>query len=1044
MRVELNKATRASRLCWIFVLAVFVPACITSQDGGSAGTIASRWEKVNPVSPLTAQSFAHPASRDFPWVRLNMPASADPAELASEIQDLHDKHIGGIEVGQGAFPSNVQLIAIYQSANRFGIKVSLSHGPTQYPAGYSINDDNARKTLAYGNAIVESGRSYDGPVPAALPPALPHFPMPPGRARREGPPGPPPASPRTQEPQPRTTLVAVLAFRCTANPCPKNGAAELDRASVIDLTSSVTDKNTLGVLTGTTAGNLHWTAPDSAAGAQWQVIAFWTRGVFAQPDPFSTEGFDQLVQSLETGLSPEVKELMKVNRGDIFYDSHTGDRGSADELWTNELPEQFQNREHYDLIPNLPSLFPSAFVMSDGSSARVRTDLYRVRGDLWIETQIIPLKAWVRRYNNFLRVQPEGEMMPDIPITDEVLAASVLDRPEHESLFTNDEVDNYLPIASANHMTGNSWYSTECCAALNMNYAQTFQDITIRMHRSFAGGITQIVYHVYPYRDSPTAKWPGYHNFGPAGFSNAWGPRNPIWRDAATYNDYLTRTGQVLRQGIDRTDVAVYMENFLYPQPQMMAGRGFRMWRDTKLQEAGFTRDYLDQAMLDLPNAVVKDKRLAPDGPAYQALIVNSELEPSTDPDKDAMPLEVAQKLLQFSRAGLPIVVVSKPPDHTPGNTPEVDAQLRQIVAELLAQPNVYQVAHEADVPAKLLSLGIHPAAEPQAPSSLLSEHRFDTATRTDYYFLYNQGVVSPAGEPMNLFDPATGHDLDTEVTMEGIGQPYLLDAWSGKVTPIADYKTSASGITIRVRLSRDNAELLAISPLPDRFGVSVPKVHVVDTTADEAVETAHGIAVLAGKSGTYTTTLSNGRTMSNRVKGVPEPLDLTNAVWQLTVEDWQPANPYSTTFGVEATKTVKTTSTMTLQGLKPWPAIPELHNVSGIGSYTTTFDLPGSWNSNSGAWLDLGEVFDTFQLTVNGAAVPVNQLSGQVDVAKFLKTGENTISVSVATTLNNRLFDLDEDVKARGIIQPYGLVGPVILHPYREVSVYSGAEEAQ
>ena len=450
-------------------------------------------EKVNPVSPLAALSFAHPASRDFPWVRLNMPASADPAELASEIQDLHDKHIGGIEVGQGAFPSNVQLIAIYQSANRFGIKVSLSHGPTQYPAGYSINDDNARKTLAYGNAIVESGRSYDGPVPAALPPALPHFPMPPGRARREGPPGPPPASPRTQEPQPRTTLVAVLAFRCTANPCPKNGAAELDRASVIDLTSSVTDKNTLGVLTGTTAGNLHWTAPDSAAGAQWQVIAFWTRGVFAQPDPFSTEGFDQLVQSLETGLSPEVKELMKVNRGDIFYDSHTGDRGSADELWTNELPEQFQNREHYDLIPNLPSLFPSAFVMSDGSSARVRTDLYRVRGDLWIETQIIPLKAWVRRYNNFLRVQPEGEMMPDIPITDEVLAASVLDRPEHESLFTNDEVDNYLPIASANHMTGNSWYSTECCAALNMNYAQTFQDITIRMHRSFAGGITQIV-----------------------------------------------------------------------------------------------------------------------------------------------------------------------------------------------------------------------------------------------------------------------------------------------------------------------------------------------------------------------------------------------------------------------------------------------------------------------------------------------------------------------------------------------------------------------
>ena len=49
----------------------------------------------------------------------------------------------------------------------------------------------------------------------------------------------------------------------------------------------------------------------------------------------------------------------------------------------------------------------------------------------------------------------------------------------------------------------------------------------IRMHRSFVGGITKLVYHVYPYRDSPTSKWPGYHNFGQAGFSNAWGPRAP-------------------------------------------------------------------------------------------------------------------------------------------------------------------------------------------------------------------------------------------------------------------------------------------------------------------------------------------------------------------------------------------------------------------------------------------------------------------------------------------------------------------------------------
>lgn len=212
------------------------------------------------------------------------------------------------------------------------------------------------------------------------------------------------------------------------------------------------------------------------------------------------------------------------------------------------MAKEFRSRKGYDLVPRLAALFPDDFSFSDGSAPRVRDDVYAVRGDLWIEKQVTPLKTWTRKYNYKLRIQPEGEMSPKTPISDQVQAAASLDRPEHESLFTNDEVDNYLPIASANHMTGNSWYSTECCAALNMNYAQTLQDVTIRMHKSFAGGITKLVYHVYPYRDSPTSKWPGYHNFPQAGFSNAWGPREPDWEDARVYNDYFARNAQVLTQ----------------------------------------------------------------------------------------------------------------------------------------------------------------------------------------------------------------------------------------------------------------------------------------------------------------------------------------------------------------------------------------------------------------------------------------------------------------------------------------------------------------
>ena len=917
-----------------------------------------------------------------------MPASADPEELKAEIQDMFDKGIAGVEVGQGAFPNNEQLVALLSKANELGIKVSLSHGPTQNPAGYSIDDDNARKTLAFGNAPVNAGATFEGPLPSAHPPVIPRF----------G--GPPPVETLQK---PRTTLIAVLAYRCTVSPCPATGPAELDPTSVIDLTPTVIEKNKDGVLGATTAGNVHWTAPASPAGAQWQLISFWSRGVFAQPDPFSDEGLKQLIQSLETGLSPEVKELMRANGGDIFYDSHSVDRGSPDELWTNRMPEEFRSRRQYDLLPHLAALFPDNFSFSDGSAARVRDDLYAVRGDLWIEKQISPLKQWVRKYNFKLRIQPEGELSPQTAISDEVQAAASLDRPEHESLFTNDEVDNYLPIASANHMTGNTWYSTECCAVAGMNYAETLQDVTIRMHKSFAGGITKLVYHVYAYRDSPTSKWPGYHNFPPASFSNAWGPRNPDWQDARIFNDYFARNQQVLTQGDAKTDVAVYMQNYLYPLPQRVKG-GFRMWRDTGLEEAGYTRDYLDPEMLNLPNAKVTGKRLAVDGPSYKAFIIDSEQEPATDPVKTSMPLEVAQKILTYARAGLPIIVVGTPPDRTPGLLPGSDMELQKIIQQLLAEQNVYQVAHESDVPAKLKSLGIHPAAEPASPSSILSVHRRDSVAKTDYYFLYNQGVVSPKGEPANLFEPATGSPLDVEVSLEGRGSPYLLDAWSGKITPITRYTSSAGRVTHRIRLSRDNAELIALSEDPKRFGVALPKSGDAETGGEGAA------------------------------------IDLTNAKWNLSVEDWKPANPYANTLGLARVETRKSQLTVELDGLKPWPAIPVLQNASGIGTYNTEVDLPTGWSRSGGVTLSLGEVFDSFTLSINGKPVPIDQLGAVAEVGQYLTPGRNTIVVRVATTLNNQLAKFDDTIAKRGLMQPYGLVGPVLLTPHMRVPVSSKA----
>ncbi|WP_137842960.1 glycosyl hydrolase [Microbacterium sp. 2FI] len=993
---------------------------VSSTAVAATADAAGKDWSFNPVTALTADTFAAPPAEDLPWVRVNMPPTADPALLRQLLEEAKAANIGGVELGQGAYPNDAQLIEILETANELGIKVSLSHGPTQNPTGYSINDDHARKTLVISRAAVAGGATFTGALPA------------------------PAASPN------RTTVVAVVAYQCTSA-CGPTGQAVLDPDSAIDLTSTLTGTNTLGVEGGTTAGSLTWTAP---AGGTWQVVTFWSRGAFNQPDPFSTEGHDQLIASMEAAWTPEIAELMRENGGDLFYDSHSSDRGSPDELWTNDMAAEFADRAGYELTPNLAALFPTSFSFADGTAPRVFNDLVEVRTDLWLENHIRPTQEWIRDYGFVMRLQPEGERSATIPIFDQAAVSAELDRPEHESLFAVDEVDSYLPIASANHLTGNPWYSTECCAVSGGANAESLESVQVRMNKSFAGGITKMVYHVYPYGESATSRWPGYHNFGAAGFSNGWGVRQPNWfADGAEVNLDMARNQQVLTQGDAKVDVAVFLQNYLYLQPSVVAS-GFRMWRDPGLERAGYTRDYLSPRLLDLPNVEVTDGRLAVDGPSYGALVIDSTLEPANFPEKTSMPLDAAERFLAFAQEGLPVIVVGAPPSKTTGNTPEDDAALQAVIAELLALDNVQQVANQAAVPAALEAAGVEPAAKPSEESGLLSVRRVDEATDTDYFFLYNQGMVgAPSGTPAGYqynFEGAwacvtpgittgcvdQGEPIDIEVALEGDGYPFVLDAASGEVTPIAEYRVEDGRVIVPLALGIDEDTIIALADDPTRFGAAAPGVFVTSTQADGgAVVNAEGrVVVRADAQGNYKTTLSDGRTVSTPVGKVMPDVDLSAATWQLTVEDWKPANDYATTFGVAAMATDKSTVSVELDALKPWREIAGLENTSGIGTYSTTFTL-SKWGKSDGAHLDLGKVFDTYTVKVNGHSVAVDQLDSRVDVTPYLVKGANTLEVRVASTLINRLRSLDTAAAARTAYN-YGLLGPVVIDTFGEKEI--------
>ncbi|MFG1704367.1 CoA transferase [Nonomuraea sp. M3C6] len=168
---------------------------------------------------------------------------------------------------------------------------------------------------------------------------------------------------------------------------------------------------------------------------------------------------------------------------------------------------------------------------------------------------------------------------------------------------------------------------------------------------------------------------------------------------------------------------------------------------------------------------------------------------------------------------------------------------------------------------------------------------------------------------------------------------------------------------------------------------------------------------------------VSSGRTVTTEIGAVPGPSVL--ASWRLRVEDWRP--------GGTPSETSRLVHELALDRLAPWSDIPELADVSGVGTYTTRVDL--DWDG--GAYLELGEVTDTCRVTVNGRRLdPVDQVNPVVDVGPHLRRGSNTIEVRVATPLGNRLRVADPAVYGGLARQAYGLVGPVRLVPYREARV--------
>lgn len=340
---------------------------------------------------------------------------------------------------------------------------------------------------------------------------------------------------------------------------------------------------------------------------------------------------------------------------------------------------------------------------------------------------------------------------------------------------------------------------------------------------------------------------------------------------------------------------------------------------------------------------------------------------------------------------------------------------------ELAELDNVHVTEMGDGLADKLVSIGIEPRTKVSSNGTWHTVWREDTQNDIDYVFVYNEQGNTTTG---------TVEFASTKI-------PYWFDAWTGDQTPVALYEQTESSTKIPFTFHGNQSSIVAFLPKP--LG-PVPRLHAT-SMSDGVLSVTASKNLLSIKAGNPAENLrvktSDGK-MHEVAKTAAKPFSL--GPWRLTVEHWDPPDDLADAH----TTAVKSNTTHELPSLVSWQEINGLKNVSGRGHYTARFSWPPKGGAD-GAFLDLGRVWHTVTVVVNGKRLPPLDAShARADIGAYLRRGENQVEITIATTLINVLrpiwtqlrFSGTTPVKAIPPIQQYGLQGQVTVTPYKETMI--------
>lgn len=1029
-------------------------------------------------------------------------ASNTDEVLLQEIQNMYDAGFHGVELcmqGDDNAPDDTYAYGSEMWSHKWklmmnslldhGMEVSLTSGTnwsTSNVPGLDPDSQEASQVAAMGTVIVDGGTAV-----TELP------------------------KPETQRETNAGKFLGAYAYKITGQeeeslkskvpwvPELPYTCYSVEYDSMIDLSEETTFTE------GTTIYDqaMEWTAPDDG---QYLVVGLWTHGNYETASPaaetcYATNYFDERgVEALKTFWEahylddPELNEKIKEGDVQLFMDSLEITPEGGITWWTEEIRQEFIDRKGYDILPYLflvdglpqvyavfnPYIEPAKGHYDLEGNADLRekiiNDWVDVLTQLYCENMLVPLKEWLNSVGIETRAQISYGR--SFEITE---PSMYVDYPEAENLNQYDNVD-VLRLHTAGAKLQNKMLSTETGASLS-TYATSAQSRLKQIYDQYAAGFQRVIWHIWStsYTYGEESAWPGWGNS-----FDRWGDRETDFRDMDEFNAHIGRVQELLQTGKARTDVAFIHNN--WNQGILCAGgigddiTGMNYqqahmgvyYRSTELQDNGYTYDYLSPDLLSAENVYFDEETKTIELAGYKAVVLY----------QDWLDVAGAEKILEWAKKGLKVVILDGAAVRTPFNDGQ-DEKLAAVMEELKALDTVrtaeiYDASEDFNyfdavaegysdgVLEALKDLGVTPYAGYAEPNhQLLTQARADE-NGNEYLYVYNY-CSNDYHQNSHIDSVKTedhGTNIKTEIEMDGTFIPYAIDAWSGEVTELGEYRYEDGKTVFPVDLDYANIALYAFEAA-DGEGR-----HIVSTDAQEAYAKDGNLYIRATESGDYAVELSDGETVTKSVE-VPTAYDITD--WNLSVESWTPGTEliYSKeTIGDVNTvntkmETVKNNIDVKLDKLSTWDNIPEIGgNVSGLGHYEASFN----WDSKAadGAYLDFGDGFvSTMKVWINGQKVGgdfsqnptkakasiaegaegTEQYTGGIDwtkpvadISEYLKDGENTIVLEYSSTLTNVALSngiIEETENASGWwkndtkYQSYGPSQAVII-PFAEETV--------